>query len=284
MFSSGSNRAPLLTADDYQLFPAVEPDKRFTYGADPQHFCELTLPRAEPPHPVIVLVHGGGYRDIYDIRPLGQMTQALAGAGFAIWNIEYRRAGNGGDYPNMFLDVGAAADHLRRIADEHALNLDGIITMGHSAGGHLALWLAGRRRIAETSVLFSPDPLPVAGVVALAPIAHIADALDRGMSAPALQVVVGSQSQRAEYLKDCSPETLLPLAVPQVHIVGSQDHLIRENLGHYINAASDAGDDVELITLEGAGHFELVAVDRPEWQHVTAAAQRLRTMIATKLR
>ncbi|MCY3779350.1 MAG: alpha/beta hydrolase [Chloroflexi bacterium] len=275
---------PLLTAEDYIKFPTVEPGFRYAYDSDPQQFGELTLPRTAPPHPVIVLIHGGGYRDLYDLRPLGSVTQALASEGFAVWNIEYRRAGNGGEFPNMFLDVGAAAEYLRSIADHHSLSLDGVIAIGHSAGGHLALWLAGRGRIATTSAIYSANPLPVAGVVALAPIADIADALDRNMSEPALQLVLGSQLPRTEAnLKDTSPAEMLPLGARQIHLVGSEDDLIRENLQRYINAAEDAGDDVELMLLEGAGHFELVAVETPEWQTVIAAVRRLRTTIAVSL-
>ena len=132
----------LLTAEDYQRFPTVEPHHRFAYGPHSQQFGELTRPNSPPPHPVIVLIHGGGYREIYDLRPLGTVVAALAAAGFAVWNIEYRRYGNGGDYPQMFLDAGAAADYLPHIAEAHHLDLGRVITMGHSAGGHLALWLA----------------------------------------------------------------------------------------------------------------------------------------------
>ena len=272
---------PLLTAEDYSKFPTVEPSFRYAYGADAQQFGELTLPQTAPPHPVIALIHGGGYRAVYDLRPLGSVTKALAEEGFAVWNIEYRRAGNGGEFPNMFQDIGAAADFLRPIAGEHSLSLDRIIAIGHSAGGHLALWLAGRGRIASGSPVYRANPLPVAGVVALAPIADIADALEREMCAPALQQVLGSGlSTAAANLKDCSPAEMLPLDVRQIHIVGSEDDLIRENLQRYVDSALEAGDDVELLLLEDAGHFELVAIETPEWQTVAAAIRRLRTTIA----
>ncbi len=271
----------LLTAADYSQFAYMEPDRRYSYGDDTQQVAELYLPETPPPHPVIVLAHGGCYYGSYDLRPISSIARALTDEGFAVWNIEYRRAGNGGDFPNMFLDVGAATDRLREIAEEQELDLQHVISIGHSAGGHLALWLAGRKRIATTSALYSADPLPIAGVIGLAPIADIADALERGMCGTALPVVMGSQLPTAEAnLKDSSPVELLPLAVPQIHIVGSEDDLIRENLQRYVDAALDAGDDVELIVLEGAGHFELVAVDKPEWQQAVEAIQRLRTTIA----
>ncbi len=271
---------PYFTVEDYIKFATVEPDFRYKYGNLAQQFCELTLPRKPPPHPVIVLIHGGCYREMYDLRPMSKAAKALADAGFAVWNIEYRRAGNGGEFPNMFLDVGAATDYLRGIADEHGLDLAAVVAMGHSAGGHLALWLAGRGCLAENSALFSEEPMPIAGVVGLAPIADIANALDLGMCGTALPMVMGSQQpEAAANLKDSSPIAMLPLGALQIHIVGSEDNLIRANLKRYIDAALDAGDNVELIVLEDAGHFEAVAVDAPEWQHVIEAIQRLRTVI-----
>ena len=146
---------PRLTPDDYQRFPTVAPDHRYAYGSHPQQFAELTLPPTAPPHPVVILVHGGCYRAMYDLRPLGALAADLADAGFAVWNIEYRRYGNGGEFPRMFLDVATAADHLRLIASEHHLDLERVIAMGHSAGGHLALWLAGRPKIPPESPLYS---------------------------------------------------------------------------------------------------------------------------------
>lgn len=267
----------LLTADDYQRLPTVEPDHRLAYGSLPEQFGELTLPNSSPPHAVIVLIHGGGYQARYDIRPLGTVAAALADAGLAVWSIEYRRAGNGGDFPNMFLDVGAAADHLRAIAGDFRLDLTSVVTIGHSAGGHLALWLAGRRRLPESSRLFSANPLPVAGVVGLAPIADIAHALRYKMSSPALQTVVGSQLPRAEdNVRDSSPNESLPLGIRQIHLVGTEDTQILANAQSYIDAATRAGDDVELVTLEGAGHFEVVAVGSPHWQTVLAAVKGMR--------
>ena len=271
----------LLTAADYSQFAYMEPDRRYSYGDDPQQVAELYLPETPSSHPVIVLAHGGCYYESYDLRPISSIARALTDEGFAVWNIEYRRAGNGGDFPNMFLDVGAAADHLREVADEQALRLEGLITVGHSAGGHLALWLAGRQHLSATSAIYTANPLPISGVVGLAPIADIADALDQGMCGAALPVVVGSRLPTAEAnLKDISPAAMIPLGIPQIHLVGTEDKLIRTNIQRYVDAAEDSGDDVELITLEGAGHFELVAVESPEWQLAVEAIQRLRRMIA----
>ncbi|MCY4145722.1 MAG: alpha/beta hydrolase [Chloroflexi bacterium] len=259
----------LLSATDYANFPYLAPDLHYEYGDDPQQFAELYLPASPSPHPVIALVHGGCYFETYDLKPVSSIARALADAGFAVWNIEYRRAVNGGEYPNMFLDVGAAVDALPMIADEHDLDLSGLIAIGHSAGGHLALWLAGRGQLDETSALYRAEPLDVAGVVALAPLADIAAALEQGMCGPALPFVMGGgQPTFAEHIRDGSPRALLPLDARQVIIVGDQDGMILPNVHRYLEAAEEAGDEPALILLEGAGHYEIVAVDAPEWQSV----------------
>ena len=265
----------LLTAEDYLRFPQVEADHRHAYGSHELQFGELTLPDTAPPHPVIVLIHGGGYREIYDLRPLGTVVAALADAGFAVWNIEYRRFGNGGEYPAMFLDVGGATDYLRQIAEAHHLDLGRVMTIGHSAGGHLALWLAGRRNIEADSPLYVDRPLSIHAVLALAPLADVIDGAESELSSDALLAVMGGRpaDSPGAYRNGC-PKMLLPIAIPQVIIVGSKDQSMLANARRYIEAAA-AGDEAQLIELAGAGHFEIVAVDTDEWRVVRDAVREL---------
>ncbi len=268
---------PLLTAEDYQKFPRVAPDFRYAYGKGAEQFGELTLPRTAPPHPVILLIHGGCYRALYDLQPLGTLAADLAAAGFAVWNIEYRRHGNGGAFPQMFLDVGLAADYLRQIAALHQLDLAQVISVGHSAGGHLALWLAGRPKIDRASPLFSAQPLPIRAVVALAPVADIERARAQGMCGEALLSVMGGEPAAAPaHYRAGSPRALLPLGLRQIHLVGSEDHAILDNVRGYIEAATQLGDAATLEVLPGVGHFELVTVGSAAWQEVRRALLQLR--------
>lgn len=266
----------LLTADDYQQFPHVAPDHRYAYGAHELQFGELTLPESAPPHPVIILIHGGGYRKIYDLRPLGTVVTALAAAGFAVWNIEYRRYGNGGEYPTMFLDVGAATDFLPQIAASHHLNLGRVMTIGHSAGGHLALWLAGRRNVEVNSPLYVDHPLPIQAVLALAPLADVKGGGESELSSEALLAVMGGRpSDAAGAYRNGCPAALLPLGIPQAILVGSEDRSMLANAKRYVEAAAAAGDNAQLTVLAGAGHFEIVAVDADEWRVVRDSVQAL---------
>ena len=266
----------LLTADDYQRFPTVAPDHHYVYGSHPLQFGELTLPDTMPPHPIIVLIHGGGYREMYNLRPLGSVVAALAAAGFAVWNIEYRRYGNGGEYPTMFLDVGAASDYLPQIAKAYRLDLTRVISMGHSAGGHLALWLAGRRNIESESQLYVDCPLSIHGVLALAPLADVKGGAESELSSDALLAVMGGEPMDAPgaYRNGC-PTALLPLGIPQVIIVGSEDQSMLANAKRYAETAKASGDVTRLIELPGAGHFEIVSVDSKEWNDVRQALIQL---------
>ena len=267
----------LLTAEDYLRFPRLEADRRYAYGEHPQQFGELTLPEGEPPHPTIVLIHGGGYREMYDLGPLSALAADLAEAGFAVWNIEYRRQGNGGAFPWMFRDVGRAADYLRGIGAAHQLDLGRVFSMGHSAGGHLALWLAGRRNIDRRSPLYVEEPLSIRAAIALAPLAHIRRAVADGLSSDALLEVMGGLPEDAPaHYRAGSPSELLPTGVAQLIIVGSEDRGMLENARAYQKAAVAAGDQADLIVLPGAGHFEIVSVQTEAWRELRRALVELR--------
>ena len=118
----------------------------------------------------MVLIHGGCFKAAYaTAHYFGAMADALKADGIATWNIEYRRLGEpGSGWPGTYLDVGRAVDHIRIIATEYRLDLDRVAVVGHSAGGHLAMWTAASRRLTKTSELYVANPLPIRGVVNLA--------------------------------------------------------------------------------------------------------------------
>lgn len=267
----------LLTAEDYLRFPRRAADRSYEYGDHPQQFGELTLPGGKPPHPTIVLIHGGGYREMYDLAPLSAVAADLAKAGFAVWNIEYRRQGNGGAFPWMFRDVGRGTDFLRELGATHQLDLQRVFSMGHSAGGHLALWLAGRRNIDQRSPLYVEQPLQIQAAIALAPIADIRRAVAGGLSSDALPAVMGGLPEDVPaHYRAGSPPELLPFGVPQLIFVGSQDAGILENARAYQQAAQAAGDQARLVVLPGAGHFEVVSVQSAEWLEIRGTLAALR--------
>lgn len=263
---------------DAQAAFAPHPPLRLTYGSDRFQFGDLYLPAGAGPHPVVIGIHGGFWHSQYGLDYYGPLCAALAKAGVAAWNIEYRRIGNrGGGWPNTLLDAARAADYLREIAPAHALDLSRIVTMGHSAGGQLAFWLGARHKLEPGSPLFMEQPLPLRGLVSLAGVLDLrrAHALRLGGGATR-ELLGGSPDLAPARFAAASPYDLLPLGVPQVIVHGTEDiNVPYEMATRYMDAARKAGDPVSLLSLEAAGHFECVDAGTREWAAVQAALMEL---------
>jgi acetyl esterase/lipase len=250
------------------------PAHRLSYGGDPNHFSDLYLPAGPGLHPLLVFIHGGYWRARYDLEHARPLCQALAQVGLAVWNMEYRRVGNpGGGWPGTFADVLAALGHVRRLALDYPLDLSRSTLMGHSAGGHLALWAAGARRIPAGHPLHDENPLPLRRVVALAAVSDLRRAWELRLSCGAVgELLGGSPQQTAEAYALASPIELLPLGVPQVLLHGYADEDVPYEFSQrYHAAARAAGDDCTLVTLPNTGHFELIDPHSAAWLHVLAA-------------
>lgn len=253
--------------------------KKIAYGTGSQQFGELRVPAGPGPHPVAVIVHGGCWLSRLEglderataldlVRP---MAAALAEAGFATWNVEYRRMGHeGGGWPGTFLDVAAGADHLKKIAKAERLDLTRVVTVGHSAGGHLALWLAGRGRLKKGGALWTADPLPVQGAVNLDGPGDLRAAAPMAKAvcgAPVVDELVGGQAER---YGEASPRELLPLGARQQVLAGA---MFGPLALEYEKAARAAGDDVKVEVLEQAGHFVFLDPRSEIWKKVVAAVK-----------
>jgi acetyl esterase/lipase len=249
-------------------------DARIAYGAEPRQFGDLRLPAGGGSHPVVIGIHGGYWRERYDLVHFGHACVALTEAGFATWNIEYRRTeGGGGGWPTTFQDVGAAADYLRVIAPDFDLDLNSVVTVGHSAGGHLALWLAGRHTIAPTSPIYTDKPLPLAAAVALAGAVDLRRTWSLGLSDNATGLLMGgSPAEYPERYAAGSPYDLLPLGIRQFLIHGTADSdLPLEVSERYEQRAVARGDAATLLTLPDVGHFELIDPTSHIWPTVLSA-------------
>ncbi|XSG75769.1 alpha/beta hydrolase family protein [Herpetosiphon llansteffanensis] len=263
---------------DSILAQAAPPaDQRIWYAADPLQFGDLRLPAGSGPFPVVIVVHGGFWRARYDLEHIGHVCAALTALGYATWNIEYRRVGNGGGWPNTFFDVAQAADFVPQLAQTYPIDAQRVISLGHSAGGHLALWLAARSKLAPTSPLWQAAPLALQGVVSLAGVADLALADQRRLSQQAVQELLGgSPADYPERYHDASPVALLPLGVPQIVLHGTDDGPVPFGISQsYVAQALAAGDDARLVALPNAHHFELIDPSSREWPAVVAAVQDL---------
>jgi acetyl esterase/lipase len=268
----------LMTPQDLQALPSQAPDQRLAYGKDSSQYGELRVPTGRAPHPVVVLIHGGCFKAAYatprDLAPIGD---ALRAEGIATWNIEYRRLGQpGGGWPGTYLDVGRAVDHLRALAGKHHLDLRRVVLLGHSAGGHLAMWAAARARVPTSSPLYVSGPLPVRGVIDLAgPLdltANISEYERLCRDTVITTLLGGSPTAVPERYAHASPIKLLPLGVPQVLVIGEhEDFVPRPIVEAYAQAAARAGDTVRLVILPRAGHFEIASPLTTTWPVIKAA-------------
>ncbi|MFQ5744629.1 MAG: alpha/beta hydrolase family protein [Acidobacteriota bacterium] len=272
-----SPQSPLLTAADVLDFPSPPADARRYYGSDPLQFGDLRLPPGPGPHPVAIIIHGGCWLAEYDIGHIGKMAAALTSSSIATWTLEYRRVGDaGGGWPGTFLDIARGADYVRVLKRDYPLDLGRVLAVGHSAGGHLALWLAGRASIAEGSPIYLADPIPVTGVLGLAAAADLAMVEKSGSCGHVIDAFMGgSPLQFPDRYQQGSPAQMVPLGVPQLLINGARDTVWGPVAESYYRKARKAGDAVELEVAPESGHFELIDPDSSTWPQVRKAAWSL---------
>ena len=260
-----------LTTKDILNLPTPEADLRIQYGEHPLQFGDLRLPKGEGPHPVAVVVHGGCWLAEYNLDHISSFCDALTQDGIATWSLEYRRIGDeGGGWPGTFQDVAQGADHLRKLAKDYPLDLERIVAVGHSAGGHLVLWLGARSGLPQSSELFSEKPIALRGIVSLAGVTDLRRAHEEEICGDSVKRLIGGgPDEMSDRYRMASPMDLRPLGVPQRLVQGARDPIVPlSSVEPYFEAGRRAGDDVELIVREEAGHFELIAPTTAAWRVV----------------
>ncbi len=253
---------------------------RISYGPEALQFGELYVAQKQDsnvPTPVVVLIHGGFWRAAYGLSLMRGLARDLAEYGITAWNIEYRRVGDeGGGWPDTMLDVALATDYLRTIAQQYALDTQRVVTVGHSAGGHLAFWIAARHRI-TTGELHTKDPLMLKGAVSLAGCVDLDYVAQLHLGNNAVIDLLGGELQAVpERYATASPAALLPFSVSQVLIHGTNDDRVPLDVSqHYAQKAIEAGDDITLIELPGADHFVVIDPTSESWTITRKEIHRL---------
>ena len=278
ILAAASAHADPASLDDYMKLARHKADETIHYGPAPSQVAELFLPKTKGPHPVVVLLHGGCFLKQYEGFPQTSALAAdLAGRGYAVWNVEYRKLGEAGaGYPGTFQDVATAVDRLRTEAPKYGLDLRRVIAVGHSAGGHLALWAASRAKLPATSPLHVADPLKIGAVISLAGIGdlkgqgavwavHCEDTIDR----------LVDTANRKQPFADTSPAELLPTGAKVVMVHGVFDPVMPPHTGRdYVLRVRKAGDAAEAVTIPNAAHFDVVIPTTPAWKEVVAILDR----------
>jgi acetyl esterase/lipase len=243
--------------------------KSHRYGPHGSQRADLYLPLGAGPHPVMVLIHGGSWHKRYGKVVMRGLAGDLIRRGWAVWNIEYRRLEDGGGWPETFEDVAKAIDHLAVL--DAPIDLDSVSVLGHSAGGHLALWAASRERLPAGAPGADPAIRPTRAI-GQAPVSDLAGAyvLWRGGAARAL--MGGSPSELPERYAIGDPIELVPAEMPVLLVHGVADQIVSVKLSrNYRRRAEEAGGSVELIEIEGSagGHRAHIDPRGQAWTAVT---------------
>jgi len=224
------------------------------YGPHRSQRADLYLPGGSGPHPVMVVIHGGSWHRRYGKVVMRGLVGDLIRQGWAVWNIEYRRLGEGGGWPATFEDVAAAIDHLREL--DAPLDLESVSVLGHSAGGHLALWAAGRSAIAAGEPGAGPA-IEFKRAISQAGVCDLAGAYRIWRGGAARALMGGSPEDLPERYAVGDPLALVPLRMPVLLVHGLLDRTVSIELSrHYEREAAAAGAAVELIEIAGeaGGH------------------------------
>lgn len=273
----GSQVSAMLSADklimqwpDLLDQPRPAPDRTIIYGKDPLQLVDLWLPEGKGPHPVVVMIHGGCWQTEIATRDImNYIADDLRKDGIAVWNIEYRGVDRGGGYPGTYLDIGAAADMLGEQARALNLDLTHTIAIGHSAGGHLALWLAARQALPEGEPLRGAKPLRIDTAISQAGIADLRAAMQReghacGTDAP-------KKMAGGKFALTSPPEMPVSKA-QQIQFHTDKDRIAPPAYAEAYAADMKArGVSVETRIHGPEGHVELIAPTSRSW-----AAQKAR--------
>ena len=257
--------------------PSRTPDHTIAYTSDSEwQFGQLWLPPENntqqlASYPTIIFIHGGCWLSEYDITHTNALSTALSQAGFLVWSLEYRRVGNsGGGWPGTFSDIAQGIDYIRELAVGYPIDLNAVALMGHSAGGHLALWAVGRQGFDQQHPFYQPNPFIPKAVIGLAAITDLPSyaAISGSCNSAAQQLMGGSIADLQQRYSFANP-IVASASIGYILFQGRQDNIVPMSQAKAF--ASFGTSNVTLSLIENAGHFDLIHPGTDAWQTVLDA-------------
>jgi acetyl esterase/lipase len=250
-------------------------DERTHYGSDPNQFADFRFPNAKGPFPLLFVVHGGFWQSRYDLSHIGHLCAAFTSKGIITCSIEYRRIGNpGGGWPGTFQDISLATRNiLQTMSQDPRFDRSRTAILGHSAGAHLALWLAASHRISKGSPLQSVKRQVVSSAVSLAGVSDLGLAWKQKLGHGIVtQLMGGTPEEYPDRYSAGSPIELLPTGARQVLVHGAADDTVPVSQSEaFVHRAVKLGDRSTLVKLDGIGHYELIDPESEAWPSVAVA-------------
>ena len=254
-------------------------DARIRYGYDDTQFSELRFPSGKGPFPLLFVVHGGFWQSHYDLLHIGHLCAALTSRGVITCNLEYRRIGNrGGGWPGTFLDINLATRNIiQTMSPDPRFDLTRTAIIGHSAGGHLALWLVGSHRISKDSPLHSVQKQAITGAISLAGVSDLRLAWKQKLGHGVVtRLIGGTPEEHPDRYNAGSPIELLPTGARQILVHGTADDTVPFSQSEaYVEKAEKLGDRPTLFRLQGIDHYELIDPESKAWPIVAEAVLSL---------
>ena len=254
-------------------------DERIHYGSDPNQFVDLRFPNAKGPFPLLFVVHGGFWQSRYDLSHIGHLCAAFTSEGTITCSIEYRRIGKpGGGWPGTFQDISLATSNiLQTMSQDPRLDRARTAIVGHSAGGHLALWLVGSHRISKTSQLHHDQRQDIGVAVSLAGLSDLRLAWSQKLGHGIVtRLMGGTPNEHPDRYDAGSPIELLPTGSRYVLVHGADDDTVPISQSEaFVAKAEKLGDRSSLVRLEEIGHYELIDPESAAWPAVAGAVLSL---------
>jgi acetyl esterase/lipase len=237
--------------------PPAAAEARLSYGGHPSQFVDYRRSASPDQSPLAIMIHGGFWRAKRDLTYAGHLCIALGEAGYTTANIEYRRVGEeGGAWPGTFDDVKRAIEFARDRVPEFGGDPARTVVLGHSAGGHLALWIAS-------------EIVDLRGVISLGGVASLRRAWELHLSNDAVvELIGGTPDEFPERYRFADPEQR-PTAVPRVLIHGSADDIVPVEISRLLAA------EARVIELPDVDHFGLIDPYHAAWKHVIGELEAL---------